>query len=238
MLNDSSDVLKPPPSHPEGKGGLISPPPRPGARWPCSAPFSPSAAFGNFPDSVSFPSFCSLNLRVLAPVLKPPPPGAPQVPQVAVPSGGPRPRFSPPEPSAHQSAIHPGKQTVARWEEPPSSHPLPKLGCARRRRSRKDQVFSHPHTGMQLPSPQNVQLVQGGWGAQSWVLLGVLRGLPPSQHTHPEVWLQDGIHSRALGGPTASGAREHREGGTPTAPDKQNPRHSQAHRTPKRPRTE
>lgn len=71
MLSDSPDVPKLPPSHPEAEGGLVSP--APGAHWPCSAPFSPSAAFGNFPESVSFPSFPSLNLRVLAPVLNPQP---------------------------------------------------------------------------------------------------------------------------------------------------------------------
>lgn len=86
-------------------------------------------------------------------------------------------------------------------------------------------MFSHPHTGMQPPSPQNVQLVQGGWGTRSWILLGVQKGLPPSQHTHPEVWPQHGVRSRDLEAPTASGARGHRKGGIPNPSD----RHPQAH---------
>lgn len=63
----------------------------------------------------------------------------------------------------------------------------------------------------------------------------MLQGLHPSQHTHPEVWRQDGIRSRALEAPTARGTRGRREGGTPTLPGNRNPQGTPKYIAPQTP---
>lgn len=171
---DSSDVLKPPPSHPEGEGGAHFPPPE--AHWPCSASFSPSAAFG----TERFLPFAS-QLESPGPRSCLDPPGPPQV---AAPPRGTKATVLTPKTIGTQ-VRDPSRRTDSRKRgRTPSSYRSLNLGVLEGRGAGRTKCFPTHILGCRRVGDSELDPAGGAEGAPSFPAHPP-RGLAAAWSTQP-----------------------------------------------------